>query len=147
MAVKPIPDGFHAVTPTLNIKGAAQLIEFLRSVFGAEERVRIPGPGGAIMHAEVQIGDSIVMLSEALRQAPAPGALFVYVPDADAVYQRALKAGAQSLMAPADMFWGDRFSRVEDPFGNTWEIATHKEDVAPDELQKRAAAFAAPQTS
>jgi PhnB protein len=147
MAVKPIPEGYHAVTPTLNVKGAAKLIDFLKSVFGAQERMRMPGPGGAIMHAEVQIGDSVVMLSDAIQQPPISSSLFVYVTDADATYQRALKAGAKSVMEPADMFWGDRFSSVEDAFGNSWGIATHKEDVPPDELTKRAAAFTASQGS
>jgi PhnB protein len=139
MAVRAVPEGFHTVTPTLTVKGAAKLIDFLKAAFGAEEKFRMPGPGGAIMHAEITIGDSIVMLSDAIRQPATQTELYLYVTDADGTYQRALKAGAKSLMAPVDMFWGDRFARVEDTFGNTWGIATHKEDVAPEEMARRAA--------
>ena len=142
MAVRAVPEGFHTVTPTLTVKGAAKLIDFLKAAFGAEEKFRMPGPGGAIMHAEITIGDSIVMLSDAIRQPATQTELYLYVTDADGTYQRALKAGAKSLMAPVDMFWGDRFARVEDAFGNAWGIATHKEDVAPDEMARRAAKMA-----
>jgi len=145
MAVKPIPDGYRSVTPYLTVQGAAKLIDFVRGAFGAVETGRMPGPGGAIMHAEVRIGDSIVMLSDAVRDAPMPGAIYLYVSDTDAAYRRALQAGATSLTEPTDMFWGDRFARVKDPLGNVWSIATHKEDVPPEELPKRAAAFARPQ--
>ena len=141
MAVKPIPDGFHSVTPELNVKGAAKLIDFMKQAFAAEEVMRMPGPGGALMHAEVKIGDSIVMMSDAVREAPMPGSVFLYVNDVDAVYKRALQAGATSQLEPTDMFWGDRFASVKDSFGNKWGMATHKEDVPPEELPKRAAAF------
>jgi len=141
MPVKPIPDGYHSVTPELNVSGAAKLIDFMKQAFGAEEVMRMPGPGGALMHAEVKIGDSMVMTSDALREAPMPGSVFLYVNDVDAVYKRALQAGATSIMEPADMFWGDRFARVKDAFGNRWGIATHKEDVPPSEMPKRAEAF------
>ena len=141
MAVKPIPDGYHSVTPQLDVKGAAKLIDFMKQAFGAEEVMRMPGPGGALMHAEVKIGDSIVMMSDAVREAPMPGSVFLYVNDVDAVYKRALQAGATSQLEPTDMFWGDRFASVKDSFGNKWGMATHKEDVPPEEMPKRAAAF------
>jgi PhnB protein len=140
MAVKPIPDGYHSVTPVLTVEGAAKLIEFLKRAFGAEELLRVPGPGGSIMHAEARIGDSIVMLTDAVRDVPMPTSIFLYVDDADAVYESALKAGATSLAGPADMFWGDRFARVKDRSGNLWGIATHVRDVPPEELQERASA-------
>ena len=141
MAVKPIPDGYHSVTPQLDVKGAAKLIDFMKQAFGAEEIMRMPGPGGALMHAEVKIGDSIVMMSDAVREAPMPGSVFLYENDVDAVYKRALQAGATSQLEPTDMFWGDRFASVKDSFGNKWGMATHKEDVPPEEMPKRAAAF------
>jgi PhnB protein len=142
MAVKAIPDGYHAVTPYLVIKGAAKLIDFLKQAFDAQETFRMPAPDGAIMHAEVKIGDSIVMIGEASEQRkPMPGAIYLYVSDADAVYKRALQAGATSIMEPKDQFYGDRLGEVKDPSGNTWWIATHKEDVPPEELKKRAEAF------
>ena len=142
MAVKPIPEGYHSVTPVLIVEGAAKLMEFLKRAFGAEELLRVPGPGGTIMHAEVRIRDSVVMLTDAVREAPMPSSIFLYVDDADAVYESALKAGATSLAGPADMFWGDRFARVKDPAGNLWGIATHVRDVPPEELQERARAAA-----
>jgi len=141
MPVKPIPDGFHSVTPELNVQGAAKLIDFMKQAFGAEEVMRMPGPGGALMHAEVRIGDSVLMLADAVRDAPMPSSIFLYVKDVDAVHRRAVQAGATSVMEPADMFWGDRFARVKDAFGNRWGIATHKEDVPPSEMPKRAEAF------
>ncbi len=100
----------------------------------------MPAPTGEIMHAEVKIGDSVVMLNDAMRQSPTTSSLFLYVTDVDRVYQRALKAGATSLSEPADMFWGDRMAQVNDQFGNQWSIATHVEDVPPQEMQKRAEA-------
>jgi uncharacterized glyoxalase superfamily protein PhnB len=142
MAVKPIPDGHHAITPFLVVKDAAKLIDFLRQAFDAQETFRMPMPDGTIMHAEVKIGDSTLMMGEASEQhKPMLGALYLYVNDADAVYKRALQAGATSLMEPADQFYGDRQASVKDPAGNTWWIATHKEDVSPEELKKRAEAF------
>ena len=140
MAVKAIPDGYHSVTPTLVVKGAARLIDFMKEAFGAEEAFRMPVPSGEIMHAEVRIGDSVVMLNDAMRQSPNTSSLFLYVTDVDRVYQRALKAGATSLSEPADMFWGDRMAQVKDAFGNQWSIATHVENVPPQEMEKRAAA-------
>jgi uncharacterized glyoxalase superfamily protein PhnB len=143
MTVKPIPEGFHTVTPYLTVRGATKMIEFLKKAFGAQTVFEpMKRPDGAIMHAELKIGDSRVMIGEASEQCqPTQAQLYVYVADADTTYQRAIAAGAASSMAPADMFYGDRSGSVKDPSGNTWFIATHKEDVAPKELAKRAEAF------
>jgi uncharacterized glyoxalase superfamily protein PhnB len=141
MSVKPIPDGYHAVTPYLVIKGAAKLIDFLKQAFEAQETERLTRPDGAIGHAEVRIGDSIVMIGEAGGEwQPMPGTMYLYVNDADATYKRALQAGAISTMEPTDQFYGDRSAGVKDPAGNQWWIATHKEDLSPEELAKRAQA-------
>jgi PhnB protein len=137
MAVKAIPDGYHSITPGMNVKECDKAIEFLRKAFGGEERARHVGPGGKIVHAEVKIGDSIVMLSEAAQQAPYTVHAMLYVTDCDAVFKRAIDAGATAKQPPTDMFYGDRGARVVDPFGNDWFVATHKEDVAPEELEKR----------
>ncbi len=137
MSVKPVPDGYHSVTPYLTVKGAAQLIGFLKEAFGAEETFRMGGD--RVMHAEVRIGDSMVMLGDAPDQ-PMPAMIHLYMPDVDAVYRRALTAGATSEREPADQFYGDRSAGVRDAFGNVWWIATHVEDVPPEELQRRAAA-------
>ena len=137
MAVKAIPDGYHSVTPYLIVKGAAQLIDFVKQAFGAQETFRMPG-GGGIMHAEVRIGDSMVMMSDAMGEyGPMPTMLFLYVEDVDAVYRRALKAGGVSTQEPEDQFWGDRAGAVKDAFGNQWWIATHVEDVPMEELERR----------
>ena len=138
--VKPVPKGYHSVTPALNQGDAAQVIDFCKKAFGAKEKMRMAGPGGKIMHAELQIGDSIVMLNDAMQEPPQPASLFLYVPDVDKTFAKAVKAGASVLMSPQDMFWGDRFGRVADPAGNKWGIATHREDVTPKEMKKRAAA-------
>jgi uncharacterized glyoxalase superfamily protein PhnB len=138
--VKPVPSGYHSVTPALNQSDAARTIEFCKKAFGAKERMRMPGPGGKIMHAELQIGDSIIMLNDAIQEPAQPAGLFLYVPDVDKTVGKAVKAGATVLMPVQDMFWGDRFGRVEDPSGNRWGIATHREDVPPKEMKKRAAA-------
>ncbi len=140
MAVRAIPEGFHTVTPFLTVRGAAKLIDFLRDAFGGEEAFRMPLPSGEIMHAEVKVGDSVVMLNDAMNQPPTTTSLYLYVHDVDSVYKRALKAGGGSIAEPMDMFWGDRVARVKDQFGNQWWIATHKEDVSPQEMQKRAEA-------
>ena len=140
MPVKPIPDGYHSLTPYLVVQGAAKLIDFVKRAYGAAETLRMPGPGGMIMHAEVKIGDSILMVTDAAREASMPGSIYLYASDVDAAYKNALQAGASSLMEPTNMFWGDRFARVKDPFGNIWSIATHKEDVPTAELAKRAQA-------
>jgi uncharacterized glyoxalase superfamily protein PhnB len=142
MAVKPIPEGYHTVTPYLVVEGAAKLIDFLKQAFDAQETFRMPKPDGTIMHAEVKIGDSMVMIGEGSEPwKPMPSVLHLYVNDADAVYKRALQAGATSTMEPKDQFYGDRHGGVKDPAGNMWWIATHKEDVPPEELKKRAEAF------
>ena len=138
--VQPVPKGYHSVTPFLSIKGADQALEFYKRAFGAVEKVRVPGPDGKIMHAEVTIGDSTIMLSEALREPPSVSSMYVYVPDADKAFARAVKAGAKVKVPLADMFWGDRYGSVSDPYGNTWAIATHVEDVPPEEMPKRAQA-------
>lgn len=145
--VNPIPDGFHAVTPYLTVEGADQVIGFLKKVFDAKESTRIERPDGKIGHAEVRIGDSAIMISEAGGGTcvASPATLYVYVADADAAYKRALKAGSVSMMEPADMFWGDRYGAVKDRSGNTWGIATHVEDVPTKELKARAATFMAQQ--
>ncbi|MCC6750097.1 MAG: VOC family protein [Deltaproteobacteria bacterium] len=135
--VKPVPDGYQTLTPALNLKGADQAIEFYKKAFGAEERFRMPGPGGVVMHAELQIGSSVVMLSEAMQDPPTVGSIFMYVPDADAAFDRAVKAGAKVKMPMQDMFWGDRFGKVTDPNGIGWGIATHKEDLSPAEMDQR----------
>jgi uncharacterized glyoxalase superfamily protein PhnB len=140
MAVKPVPKGYHTVTPSLVVKGAAKLIDFIKAAFGGEELMRMPMPSGEIMHAEVRIGDSVVMLNDAIQQPTTTSSLFLYVPDVDGLYKRAVKAGATSVSEPADMFWGDRMAQVKDHFGNSWGIATHKEDLSPKEMQKRAEA-------
>lgn len=143
MTVKAIPDGYHSVTPYLVVPGVAQLLDFLTQAFEAQEvHPPMTRPDGAIMHAEVRVGDSVIMMGEPMGECPPmPGSLYVYANDADAVYQRALQAGATSLMEPADQFWGDRTAGVQDPVGNRWWIATHKEDVSPEELAQRAAAL------
>lgn len=144
MTAKPIPDGYHAVTPYLIVRGANKEIEFLKQAFDAKpSHDAIKRPDGSIMHAQVTIGDSCVMVAEESEMAKATtSTLYVYVPDVDSVYRQAVKAGGQSVMEPSDMFYGDRSGGVKDPSGNSWFIATHKEDVGPQELQKRADAFA-----
>jgi PhnB protein len=142
MAVKAIPEGHHTVTPYLVVRGAAKTIDFAKKAFGAEELFdAMKNPDGTIMHAEFKIGDSVVMISEATDQHPAmQSMLHLYVPDIDAKYQRAIAAGGKSVTEPADQFYGDRSGGVKDPSGVMWHIATHKEDVAPAELKKRAEA-------
>jgi uncharacterized glyoxalase superfamily protein PhnB len=144
MAVKPIPDGYHTVTPFLVLQGVARFIEFLQQAFGAEAKVCMRMPDGTVRHAEVRIGDSMVMMGEAGGEhKPMQSSLYLYVPDTDAVYRRALQAGATSIMEPADQFYGDRNAGVKDAWGNQWWIGTHKEDVPPEEMEKRAAAYMA----
>jgi PhnB protein len=148
--VKPVPEGFHTVTPYLVQHDAKRALEFYKKAFGAETRVSMPGPDGRIMHAEIKIGDSIVFLSDEIPEMSpetkspqsagcVTGTTFLYVPDVDAVFKRAVDAGARVVMPVGDMFWGDRFGKVADPFGHHWGIATHKEDVPPQEMPKRQA--------
>ena len=145
-----VREGYQTVTPALTVRDGAEAIEFYKKAFGAEEIMRVPGPDGkSIMHAEIRVGTSRIMLGD---EAPsmgclAPvslggpgGSLYVYVPDVDAAFQRAVAAGCKSLMAPTDMFWGDRFGKLEDPYGNQWGLATHKEDVPPKAMAERAKA-------
>jgi PhnB protein len=140
-AVNPIPNGYHSVTPYLTVQGADRLMEFMIQVFGAREKTRMSRADGTIGHAEVRLGDSVIMLAEAGGDwPPMPGAIHLYLDDCDAVYQRALEAGADSAMPPADQFYGDRMSGVRDPFGNLWWIVTHVEDVSPEEMHRRAQA-------
>jgi PhnB protein len=138
MAVKPIPEGQHSITPYLVVQGADKLIQFLEQGLGGKLVERHQGPDGKTAHAEVKIGDSIVMLGEANERAKAYSAmLYHYVPNIDETYQRALAAGATSLVEPMNMFYGDRSGAVADPCGNSWHLATHIEDVSPEEMQKR----------
>jgi len=139
MAVKPIPEGYHTVTPYLAVKDAAGLLDFLKQAFGAEEQFRMDGPDGKVGHAEARLGDSIIMLGDAPDQ-PMPAQIHLYVEDCDATYKRALQAGGTSEREPADQFYGDRSAGVRDSFGNLWWLATHIEDVAPEEMEKRAQA-------
>ena len=150
--VKPIPDGYHSVTPYLMVHDAASAIDFYQRAFGAKEVMRMNGPNGKIGHAELKIGDSMIMLADDMPQAGtrSPQSLggssvgiFLYVKDVDSVFNQAVAAGARADMPLADMFWGDRYGRLTDPFGHQWSLATHKEDVAPAEMQKRAADAAA----
>jgi PhnB protein len=139
MAVKAKPDGYHSITPYLVVDGAARLIDFLVQAFGAEEVERLAAPGDRIGHAELRIGDSIVMLGDARPEYPSMQAmLYLYVDDVDATYQIALSSGAKAVQPPTDHFYGDRSGGVKDPCGNVWYIATHIEDVSPVELKRRA---------
>jgi PhnB protein len=150
MAVQPVPEGYHTITPYLAVENASEAIDFYKRALGAKERVRMPGPGGSVMHAELEIGDSVVMLSDPFPQASTKPpkelggtsvSIMVYVDNIDSLYKQAIDAGATSLMEPDDMFWGDRFGSVQDPFGHSWTIATHVEDVTPEEMEKRSQEF------
>jgi PhnB protein len=143
MAPKPIPEGYHTLTPYLVVRGADKTIEFLKKGFGAELTFEpMMRPNGKVMHAALKIGDSHVMISEATDQHPAMQSMVhIYVPNVDAVYARAVTSGGTSAMEPTDMFYGDRAGSVKDPTGNHWYIATHKEDVELPELKKRAEAM------
>ncbi len=137
--VNPIPEGYHTVTPVLTVQGATKLIDFMRQAFDAKETFRLDGPNGSVMHAEVKIGDSMVMVGEATDQwKPVQATIALYLQDTDAWYQRALRAGATSVREPSDQFYGDRSAGVKDFAGNHWWIHTHIEDVSPEEIKKRA---------
>jgi PhnB protein len=147
--VKPIPDGYRNVTPYLIVDGAAKAIDFYRKVFGASEKMRMPGPGGKVGHAELTIGDSMIMLADEhpdmghrgpLAYAGSAVSLMVYVPDVDATVKVAIADGAKVVRPVENQFYGDRLGTIEDPFGHRWHVATHVEDVPPDEMAKRAAA-------
>jgi len=136
--VKPIPDGFHSITPYLTVDNAKEAIDFYKRAFDAKETVRMDGPIGKVSHAELKIGDSILMVSDAMPGARTPLALngtpvniFLYVEDVDSVFNRARSAGAKVDAPLDDMFWGDRYGKLTDPFGHSWSVAAHKEDVAP----------------
>ena len=141
--VKPVPDGYHTLTPYLVADGADKVISFMKDAFGAKAVFEpMMRPDGKIMHAEFKIGNSVLMIADSSERAKATASmLYVYVPNVDAVYQKALKAGATSVMEPANMFYGDRSGGVKDPAGNHWHIGTHVEDVSPAELKKRATEF------
>ena len=137
--VRPVPEGYHTVTPFVIVKGAAQLIDFMKEAFGAVEIARVTGEDGAIGHAEIRIGDSVVMMFDSKEEWPeTPAFLRLYVEDCDATYQQALKAGATSVTKPTNMPWGDRVGRVRDPLGNLWWIMTRIEDVDEEEMVRRA---------
>ncbi|BBU27647.1 glyoxalase/bleomycin resistance protein/dioxygenase superfamily protein [Caballeronia pedi] len=144
-AVKPIPEGMHTLTPHLVCAGAADAIEFYKRAFGAVELGRLPGPDGKLMHAMVKIGDSTLMLVDEFPQfgsvgpkelKGSPVTIHLYVEDVDATVKQAESAGAKVTMPVADMFWGDRYGRLEDPFGHQWSVATHVRDVAPEEMKQ-----------
>ncbi|HEY6279612.1 MAG TPA: VOC family protein [Streptosporangiaceae bacterium] len=146
----PIPDTYRRVTPALVVQGAVKALDFYAQVFGASERVRIPGPGGSIVHAEIQIGDSVVIVEDPQRGTAAPPAgglpgtpvfQFIYVEDVDAVVARAVELGATLQRAPENQFYGDRDGFIIDPFGHGWTVATHVEDVSPEEMMRRMAAL------
>jgi PhnB protein len=146
MSAKPIPEGYHTLTPFLTVRDAARAIEFYKEAFGAKERGVMKGPDGKVMHAELMIGDSVIMLSDefpeygALSPLSSGGAgmgLHIYVDGVDAAFDRAVKAGAQIEMPVTDQFWGDRYGKLKDPFGHKWSIATHTKDMSSDEMKRR----------
>jgi len=151
MSVHAVPEGYHTITPSIVCKDAARAIEFYKEVFRAKEISRMTGPGGSIGHAELQIGDSRLMLSDefpGMAEAPSgtshrSSALHIYTENVDALFERAMKAGCQVESPLQNQFWGDRFARLRDPFGHSWGIAQHVEDVSPQEMEKRAAAWMA----
>ena len=149
-ATNPIPQGYHTITPSLTCRDAAKAIDFYKKAFGAQELMRMPSPDGSkVSHAEIKIGDSVVFVSDefpGMSAAPAPTttpsySLFLYIEDVDTVFNRAIAAGARADMPMQDMFWGDRYGKVTDPFGHQWGLAMHIEDVAPEEIGRRAQEF------
>jgi PhnB protein len=152
MAAKPIPDGYHTVTPYLICRGAAKALEFYKEAFGADELFRMPRPDGRVMHAEIRIGDSPIMLADEVAEMQAlspaslggsPVGILLYVEDVDARFDRAIRAGGTVVRPVQDQFYGDRSGTLLDPFGHKWTIATHKEDLSLEEVRKRASAMAA----
>jgi len=149
--VRAIPEGYHSISASLTCKDAARAIDFYKSVFGATEIMRMPGPGGIIMHAELRIGDSVIFVNDEIpgvAAAPSgssinPVYLFLYTQDVDSVCNRAVAAGSKVTMPVANMFWGDRYGKFNDPFGHSWGVATHVEDVAPEEMPRRQAEWTA----
>jgi PhnB protein len=151
--VKPVPEGYHTLTPYVIVKGASAAIDFYRKAFGAEELVRMPMPGGLVGHAELQLGDSRLMMADEMPESGAKSpstlrgttaGLCLYVPDVDAIFKRAVDAGAKVVRPVQDQFYGDRSGTVEDPFGHQWTLATHIEDVSPEEMARRMANMPAP---
>lgn len=150
--VEPIPRGMHTLTPNLVVRDCAQAIAFYKQALGAEERSRFPAPDGkSIWHAELRIGDSMVFLNDAMPGAPfappdasrpSPATMWLYVPDCDAAFQRAVEAGAKPMMPPEDAFWGDRCAQVADPYGYCWSFATHVKDLTEEEMRRAGAEFA-----
>ncbi len=156
MATKPIPEGYHTLSLYLTVEKAAEAIDFYKTAFGAKERVRMAAPDGSIGHAELEIGDSVLMLSDPFPQSTVrppkeiggtTASVFMYVEDVDAVVKRAVDSGATVTMEVADQFWGDRFGTVTDPFGHVWSIATHVEDLTPEEIEERGKAAMAGMTA
>lgn len=148
----PIPQGYHTVTPSLTVRNAAEAIDFYKKALGAEELVRMTTPDGKVGHAELKIGDSIVFLGDEMpttgMKAPqtlggTTGGLFLYVEDVDDAFQRAINAGGKVKTPVANMFWGDRYGQFVDPYGHTWSIGTHVEDISPEEMEKRMKAWSA----
>jgi PhnB protein len=147
---RPVPEGFHTITANLVCRNAARAIEFYKTAFGATELVRMPGPNGTIMHAELQIGDSRFFINDTMSKTPIPSPsegvsnpmyIHLYVLNADTLFQRAVDGGARVDMPLQNMFWGDRYGKLTDPFGQQWGIATHVEDVAPEDMKRRQEAF------
>jgi PhnB protein len=150
--VKSVPDGYHTITPYMTVRNADQAMEFYKKAFGAEERYRLPGPDGKIAHAELRIGDSVFMLGEESPEmgniSPqtlngTTGGMMIYCKNTDEAFDRAVKAGATVVTPPENMFWGDRYAKLRDPYGHDWSIGTHFEEVSPEEMGKRMAAFSA----
>jgi PhnB protein len=149
--VRAIPEGYHTITPSLTCKNAAKAIDFYKSIFGATEIMRMPGPNGMVGHAELKIGDSIIFVADefpGMSCAPTPGAmnpsyLFLYLNDVDTTFNRAVSAGARVDMPLTNQFWGDRYGKLTDPFGHNWGLAQHVEDVAPEEMERRSKEWAA----
>jgi PhnB protein len=146
--VKPVPDGYHTATPYLVVRGAAKAIEFYKNALGATELMRMAGPDGKVMHAELKIGDSIIMMGDEDPKrgthspeslGGSPMSLYLYVDDCDRLFNQAVSAGASATTPVKDQFYGDRSGSIKDPFGHSWHIATHKEDVSMDEVRKRMA--------
>jgi PhnB protein len=149
--VRPIPEGYHAITPAITCKNAAKAIDFYKNVLGANEINRMAGPGGMVMHAELRIGDSVIFISDEFPgmsaapsgSGPVSSYLFLYADHVDAVFNRAVSAGCRVDMPLDNMFWGDRYGKVTDPFGHHWGLAQHVEDVAPEEMKRRSAEWSA----
>jgi PhnB protein len=145
--VRPIPEGYHSISPQLTCRDAARAIDFYKQIFGAKQLVRMDGPGGKVMHAELQIGDSRIMINDefpGVCAAPNPSqphssSLFLYTDDVDSLFKRAIQAGSKSDMPLENQFWGDRYGKFTDPFGHQWGVATHVEDVSPEEMKRRSA--------